>query len=292
MRKRVLVSLAAGACLAAAGVALAQEKMGPPKVLVIGREVVKPGKGTAHEKWEAGYPAAFAKAKWPTHYLAATALTGESRALFFAGYDSLADWEKDSKAQEKNESLSATLDMLTDKDGGFLTESRNAVAVYQPDLSYHAGVNIGQMRYFWIVSIHVKPGHDKQFEEVRKLVVAAHEKANLADHYAVYHVTAGTPGGHYLIFIPMKSLSELDNFMTVHGQAYKDALGEEGQKKLDEFAAHGQESSETNIFAFSPKMSYVSKETVDSDPDYWAPKPKAKPAAEKKEPEKKTPPKP
>jgi hypothetical protein len=286
MRKRIFVCLAAGACLATAGVALAQEKSGPPKVLVITREVVKPGKGTAHEKWETGWPAAFTKAKWPVHFLAMTSMTGESRALFLAGYDSLADWEKDIKAQEQNEALYASEEMLGAREGEFLTESRNAVALYQPELSYHADVKLGEMRYFVIFAVHVKPGHDKHFEEVRKIARAAHEKANLGDHYAVYHVTSGAPGGLYLIILPMKSLSELDNFPTVHGKAYQDALGEEGQKKLDEFTTHGQESSESNIFAFSPKMSYVSKETVDSAPDFWAPKPKAKAAVTEKQAEK------
>jgi hypothetical protein len=37
------------------------------KVLQIFREQVKPGKGAAHETVEAGWPKAFAKAKWPTH---------------------------------------------------------------------------------------------------------------------------------------------------------------------------------------------------------------------------------
>jgi hypothetical protein len=288
MRKRFFVCLAAGAFLAAAGVARAQEK-----VLVFSREVVKPGKATAHEKWEAGFPAAYAKANWTTsYYLAMTALSGEPRVLFMAPFNSLADWEKDFKAQEQNEALSATVEMLAEKDGDFLSEVRNAVALYQPDLSYNADFKVGEMRYFVIYSVHVKPGHVNQFEEVRKLMRAAHEKAKVDEHYAVYQLTVGAPAGTYLIIIPFKSLAEYDNFSTEHGKAYQDALGEEGRMKLREFAAQGQESPEINIFAFSPKMSYVPKETVDYDPEFWAPKPKAKPAAEKKKPEKKTPPKP
>ncbi len=286
MRKRILVCLAAGACLAAASVALAQEKTGPPKVLVIGREVVKPGQGSAHEKWEAGYPAAFAKAKWPTHYLAMTALTGENRVLFLAGYDSIADWEKDFKAQEKNEAFTASMDALNSKDGGFLSEARTAVALYQPDLSYHPPASIAKMRYFLIVSVHVKPGHNEHFEDVRKMVRAAHEKANATDGYAVYHITAGSDGSVYLLIVPMKSLAELDDFPNVHGKAYQDAVGDEGRRKIQELAREGQESSTTAIFAFSPKMSYVTKETIDADPDYWAPKPKAKAAMTEKQAEK------
>ena len=50
--------------------------MPPPKVLVIEREFVKPGRsGALHEKSESAFVNAFAAAKWPTHYLAAESLS-------------------------------------------------------------------------------------------------------------------------------------------------------------------------------------------------------------------------
>jgi hypothetical protein len=289
MNCKRMILFGAGLILGATGIAEAQQAMtGPPPVLVIGREVVKPGKGPAHQKWETGWPRLMAKTKWPVHYLAMTSLTGENRVLFFTGYGSMADWEKDQQNQDKNASFTAENDALNDKDGEFLKESRTGVFTYMPDLSYQAAVPIATMRYFTIVSILVKPGHGDHFAEVRKMVKAAHEKANLVDHYAVYHMVSGGSPGHYLILIPMQSLKEADDFPAVHGKAYKDALGEEGQKKLEEFSSHGVESSETNLFAFSPKMSYVAKEWIEADPDFWAPKPKAaaKPTAKKEAPKK------
>jgi hypothetical protein len=110
--------------------------------------------------------------------------------------------------------------------------------------------------------------------------------AGLKEHYSVYHVTAGAPAGLYLIFVTIKGLADMDAYEALHGQAYKDALGgEEGQNKIRDFNREGLESSETNLFVFSPKMSYMPKAWVDADPDFWAPKPApaAKPAAAKKE---------
>jgi hypothetical protein len=160
-----------------------------------------------------------------------------------------------------------------------------------PELSYHPEVTVKGTRYFMIVSIHVKPGHNDHFKEIRKMVKAAHEKANLSDHYAVFRFALGAPAGAYVIFVPMKTAAELDQWDDLHGQAYKDALGEEGRKKLDEFAREGTESTESQLFMLSPKMSYPTKEWVDADPDFWAPKaatPAAsKPHAAKKEAEKK-----
>ncbi|HVO63727.1 MAG TPA: hypothetical protein VMT53_22580, partial [Terriglobales bacterium] len=62
----------------------------PPKVLVVSREFLKPGKaGSPHQKTESMFVQAMTAAKWPTHYLGTDAMTGPSRAVFFTGYDSL-----------------------------------------------------------------------------------------------------------------------------------------------------------------------------------------------------------
>jgi hypothetical protein len=249
--------------------------MTPPKVLVIGREVVKTGKGAAHEKWEAGWPRAFAKAKWAINYLAVSSMTGEGRALYMTGYDSMAALESGNQAMEKNTALSAEDQALSEKDGEFLSENRTGIFSYMPELSYQPDVPVAGTRYFLIVSFVLKPGHGDQFTEARKAVRAAHEKASLTDHYAVYHLTVGGNTNTYLLFLPLKSLAELDQFAAIHGKAYEGALGEDGQKKMADLNSQAIENAETQLFAFSPKMSYVSKDWIAADPDFWAPKPAA-----------------
>jgi hypothetical protein len=92
MSHRAWLAPAAFLCLASApAVAAAQEaapNMSPPKVLQIFVESVKPGKGAAHEKVETGWPAAFRKAKWPSHYLAMTSMSGPGEAWYLGGYES------------------------------------------------------------------------------------------------------------------------------------------------------------------------------------------------------------
>src|ERR1041384_1773834 len=53
-----------------------------PAYLLIAREFVKLGHGAEHARIEAGWPAAFAKAKSPSYYLAMVSLTGASEAWF------------------------------------------------------------------------------------------------------------------------------------------------------------------------------------------------------------------
>ena len=288
MKKSLFVFFVACWALAGGVSALAQEKAasGPPKVLQIFREEVKPGKGAAHVKVEAGWPAAFAKANYPAHYLAMVSQTGPSEAWFMTGYPSLAAWEKDQQASEKNPVLTAELDKLSEKDGELLSGARSITANYREDLSYRpAGVKLGAMRYFYVTTIRVRPGHESDYLEANKITREAHEKANVPEHWAVYQVTLGMPSGTYLVLQPMKTLAEVDAFPDTHGKVYQEAIGDEGKKKLREAASAGIMNSESNIFAFSPKMSYVSKETAAADPEYWTPKPPAKaaPAAKKGE---------
>ena len=76
------------------GIAVAQDTTPPPKVLAVYREFVKPGKGGAlHEKAESAFVQAMTRAKWPTHYFAASSITGKPRVLFFTAYESFEAWE-------------------------------------------------------------------------------------------------------------------------------------------------------------------------------------------------------
>jgi len=264
----------------------AQEKGKPPKVLTIFREFLKPGKaGMVHEKAESAFVQAFTKANWPTHYLAVTSLSGKPRALFLIGYDSFAAWEKDNQATEKNESLAAALDRASMSDGELLSGVDGGTFVYREDQSLRAGtVHLAHMRYFEISSFRVKQGHDKDWEELVKLVTAAYEK--IPDvRWATFEAVYGAPSGTFVVFTPMKSLAEVDTELMQNKQ-FEAAMGEEGMKKLRELSAAAIESSESNLFQFAPKMSYVSDEWIKMDPEFWKPK-AAKPAGAEKKTEKK-----
>ena len=277
MSHRAWLAPVAFLCLASApAVAAAQEatpSKGPPKVLQIFVESVKPGKGAAHEKVETGWPAAFRKAKWPTRYLAMTSQSGPAEAWYMTGYESYAAWETDQKNVEKTPTLARELERLSQVDGELLSGTRGVLARYRPDLSYRPEIDIGQMRYFALTIITLKPGYDSAFADVRKVVNAGHDKAKLDEHWAMFQVTSGMAGNAYLLFVPMKSLQEADQAQENHGKPYQDALGETGRQQLREFARTATATSETKLFAFSPKMSYPADEWVASDPEFWKPKP-------------------
>ena len=274
---RKLTGLFAGCCLvgsvfAGVGVA-AQETPGPPKVLVIQREYLKPGHaGSVHEKSESAFIRAMAAAKWPTHYFAVDSMSGPSRALFLVGYPSLAAWEKDNLDTDKNATLSAALDRAALADGDLLTSYDQGVFVYREGMSLRANVDIPHMRYFEISAFKVRPGHQHDWEELVKMYKEGYEKAVPDAKWAVFESVYGADnGGIFIVFNPMKSLAEVDqNF--ADEKKFNEVMGEEGMKKLGELSAKCIASEQSNLFRFNPKMSYPMDEWIKADPEFWKPK--------------------
>ncbi|MGA2359417.1 MAG: hypothetical protein ABSF66_10470 [Terriglobales bacterium] len=267
------------------GIAAAQDKSMatmPPKILVAGREYTKPGKsGTQHEKTESLFVQAMMRANWPTHYLAMESLSGKNRALFFTGYESFEAWEKDTRATAKNKMLSSALDHAWAADGDLLSETDGAVLAFREEYSLRPEVDIAHTRYFEISGWQVKHGHDKDWDEIVKMVKEAYNKIPDA-HWSVYSAVYGLPNTTYLVFTPMKSLAEVDKSWA-ESKDFEAAMGEEGMKKLNELSARAIESSGANLFAINPRMSYPADGWVKADPEFWKPKPAA-PSAESKKP--------
>jgi hypothetical protein len=272
----VFVLLAVGGSVIAAAQDMSNPPM-PPKILVIGREYTKPGKsGTAHEKTESAFVQAMKRAKWPTRYLAVESLSGKSRALFLTGYDSFEAWEQDQTAQQKNATLSADLARAWAGDGELLSDTDNGVLRFNADYSLHPAVDIAHMRYFEIARFQVKPGHDKDWDDAMKMVLAAYEKIP-GSHWACYSAAYGSPDTTYIFFTALKSASEIDKEMA-QGKDFEAAMGPEGMKRLGELSAAAIQESQSNLFAFNPRMSYARDEWVKADPEYWSPKAAAAPA--------------
>lgn len=282
--KRIQTLLFAGCLSFTLGLPAVAQEAAPtpaPRVLMIFREQVKPGKAGAHAKVEAGWPRAFAKANWPVHYLALTSMTGPSEAWFLVGYESLAAWEKDQQSIEGHAELKAEVDRLTEQDGEMLSSVRSVVARYREDLSHRPGVSVPRMRAFAITIVRVRPGHTQDYEDLRKIIKAAHEKAGVMDNHSVFQVVAGMPAGTFLVITPMRSLKEADDAPEVHGRTYQDAIGEAGRTRMRELVAAAVASAETDYFGFSPAMSYPSPAWIAADPEYWTPKPAPEPPTRK-----------
>lgn len=265
--------------------AVAQEP-GPPAVLQIGREAIKEGRSSAHEKVEADWARMVRKNKFPFHYIALTSMTGPGEVWFVSAYPSFAAVEQGLKESQKP-GFKADNDLLDARDGEIRSTSRTMYAVYRKDMSYHPEqANIGKTRYVSIESFRVKLGHTEDFMTGSKMFISAFEKANIKAPMLVYQVVAGAPEGLFLFIEPMESLKTLDE-MPAREKALADAMGAENFQRMMKGAGDVFTSIESSLFAINPKMSYVSKETEDADPAYWRPKvTSTKPTADTKVAEK------
>ncbi len=249
-----------------------QEMPTPPKVLQITREFVKPGKGgMAHAKAESAYVKAMADAKWPTHYVALSSLSGKVRVLFLTPYASFEAWQKDGDAVEKNTALSAGLDQANEADGELLESVDQGVFLFREEMSLRPRPDLSQFRYMEVSGYHVRPGHTKEWNEAVRMVKAAYEKAVPDAHWGMFQQEYGGEGGTYLVLTGRKSLSEVDQGLGQEKQ-FTEAMGEAGMKLLSELLASCLESSQHQIFAVNPRMSYVPESWQKADADFWAPK--------------------
>lgn len=239
----------------------------PPPILMISRELVKPGKTSAHNQWEAGWPAAFAKANYPTHYIGMNSVSGLNEAWFITGYPSFDAVEKDQARMDSDQSLSAEQRRLYAGESDFVANTRTVFAAYVPTASYKPNVDIWKMRYFEIITFSMKPGHAGDFLKAAGIVRDGYTKAGLDQPWAIYRAVSGVPSGTFYVFLPRLSLAALDRSRS-DDEAMGRALGSEQMNALDKLVADGVASEQSQIFAFNPKMSYVSPETKAADP-FW-----------------------
>ena len=271
------IGMCAGLCLLIGGVcglpaARAQEAAKvtpPPKVLVIDIEWLKPGKGgSAHQKTENAFILANQKAKVPIHYLALEALSGPPRSLFFFSYDSFAAMEKERQQEMSDTALLADIDRAYVEDGELLSSTARNIFTLRDDLMPDPGVAIATMRYMQITRVTVRPGHQADWEEYLKMLRSNLDKTQPGRHVALYQSAFGWEnGGIWLLITPMKSLSEVDE-ATANSAKFIQNMGDTNMKRYRELAGLAIESSQRNLYAFNPDMSYVRDEWVTADP-FW-----------------------
>ncbi len=257
---------------------LAQAAATPPayNVLSVYRETVKPGKSVAHDAHEVTWAGALVAAKNPSGFLAITAMAGPAENWYVSPFAKWADYEKSNKATEDTPALAAIQKRYASVEGEFLSDGRMMLLTAVPDLSYGGPADLAASRYFSVTRITVRPGHNAEYEESRRIIKAAHESAKLTDRFSLWRVAAGGPAGTYYQFVARKSLAEIDEGAVIHGPAYQAALGgPEGQKKLDALAASAIISSQVDHFAFAPQQSIPPPEWVKADPGFWSRKPPA-----------------
>lgn len=292
MKKSLLMLIV---LLSACSAAIAQTMPaapGPPKVLYLVREDIKPGMMPAHNKHSANFAAIFGRLQTPNHRIALVPVAGsENEVVYLTGAQTFAELEgilqaTDKKMGAATGTTKSDLARLQGEAPQLHSAMRDLLAIYRPELSFNPGVVLPQMRYFSITTVRLKPGKDAEYAEyIQKVVNVARSKAKVDNvHLAMFQVISGTAGGTYMIFRPMKSLGELDDPVNMRVRA---AMSDDMRKDADKTYSDAVMSSDSSTYWLTPEMSYVEKEFAAVDPTFWNPKPE--PVAVKPKPRKRTP---
>ena len=215
----------------------------------------------------------------PDHYIALDSMSGVSRSLFLAGYDSFAQWEQRQMVEQKDAAFSAALDRAGEADGALLSSYETSVYVLRQDQSYNDNGGLAHVHYFEITVYRLKPGHEADWDTIVKMVKPALIKANPNDNWAMYQRAYGAGGPAFVVFHVMKSAAEIDESYA-NDPKFAAAMGEEGMKKLSELSAAAIEGSESNLFIINPRESYAEPELINADPDFWKTSSQVMPPAE------------
>ena len=157
-----------------------------------------------------------------------------------------------------------------------LAPSRTMLAQYRPNWSYRPDQAIRMFpraRYFQISLYRIRPGTEAAFGELIRLRRATADVINLDRPDLAYQVISGAPAGTFVFLSPIASLRNFDdgvNPVPVFAEGLANAKDKDGSK----IASDTEISREHLLFRVEPRISYVSSEFADMDPEFWRAKQK------------------
>jgi hypothetical protein len=241
-----------------------------PNLLQIIREDVKIGHAGDHTKTEAGWPAAFEKAKSPYFYLALASMTGTNEVWYVIPFESHAAMADEMKQSNDDAVLAAELARLSKVDAEHLTGTRTIQAVARKDLSRGTFPDTAKQRFYEVTIFRVRPGHESSFAAAAKAYGSAAGRSAPETNFRVYEVIAGMPGPTYLVFSSVPSFGQFDRMMS-EGEATMKGLSDEEKAAFAKFS-EGLVNSESHRFRLDPEMSYVPTAVRAQDAAFWMPK--------------------
>jgi hypothetical protein len=253
------------------GAVAAHAQTGPPAVIRIYVEQVKPGRNAAHIRAESAYARAFARGNYPNYYIGLDSMSGNNESWFVESHKSFAEVEKSEKAADA-EPLKTELEQAAAADGEYLTATRSIIGLYRKDLSYdpEGSPSLSKWRYVNLVHIRIKMGMEQRLVSTVGELLKIYKNVSMPQAAIVYQMISGAPSGTFLIFEPVASLAEWDKYPAIM-QSIRDTASRKFDAVEKDFAEIAT-FEEGRLMAINPRMSYVSKETIAGDPDFWSPK--------------------
>ncbi len=247
------------------------QQTGPSKYLYITNDIVKPGQAGAFYKIEADEVQALRAANAPSHYLGTVPISGSNDVVFFHGFDSFAELQKNHDATMAMTSLIDKLHADTAAEAPLVSDHYTSIYEYHSDLSLHVDRKVEDARFLDITVFHVNPGHHHDFEALVKVFAKAQE-SNPNAGWAVFEKMYGHDSDDTYLFITLlKSLSDVDQEV-LDDAKLPDAMGKDQLQLNSALASQVVKSSESDLYAVNPTISYAPDSWLTDSPDFWGKK--------------------
>ncbi|MGZ4896256.1 MAG: hypothetical protein ACXVJ0_07340 [Candidatus Angelobacter sp.] len=151
----------------------------------------------------------------------------------------------------------------------FLLTTVTVFAHYRDDLSSNVGLVQPQARFFTVTLVTIRPGHEREFEEIHRTLKSVRQKASAADNRVVYQIASGMPKNIYLIFSAHRSLQNAGIALDPAVDDYAADVDESTRNRLDDYTRLAVQSSETWLFSVNAAMSNPAGEWIADDPEFW-----------------------
>jgi len=243
----------------------------PPRVLLIVYQQIQAGKAGERQRLEVETSRRFDELEVPITWIELEAVTGPPQALFFDPADSLAELDRAGAMLAKTFATYPELAEQQQQIENRLASSKTVVAVRRDELGYNANrMDLSKARYLRISIVSLRPGHERDFAEARKILASLPGSGRSDVISAVYEVNSGMPQPTFLLVESLRSLADADAKLDTDRHAQQD-LAETERRRLEQIAREGYASVESNLYAVHPEMSHVSKEFASGDPGFWRP---------------------
>ena len=246
----------------------AQDQPKVPKLLILQREEIKPGKVTAHTQTANRFVQIAEKNQAGIYRVGGMAIAGNTNEIFYLSFaDSFADYERNTDYPKPMVAELANFEAQT---GDVHQSQRTVIAQFVPALSYrpeaHAAA-LNNAKRINLFILRTRPGTYDQVQEIGKLYVDAYKKAGITEEYwLAFSVRAGMPANTWIFVEALPSLAALDRNVE---ERFIKALGEENWKKISPMIKEVTFSEESIIVGVDPTVSRPTEEMVAANPSWW-----------------------
>jgi hypothetical protein len=243
----------------------------PPKILLLVKQEVMPGKEPLREKLEVETARSFDRMKIPVSWIDMQSITGSPRTLFFDPLDSFEELDRDFDLFRDIYAAHPDLVTLRQQIQSLVAKEKTMIAVRRDDLGYRAkSIDLSKARYMRVLEVRLNAGRENDFVTAFQILGAAYEKINSDTPWVVYQINVGEESPTFLAFVPMRELRQNDDLLS-RGSKLRAAEGEDGAQRMQQIARDAYARTESNLYVLRPEMSHVPEAFAAGDADFWTP---------------------